>query len=335
MYCSFMIAEKLSSPVYYLMISIMVLNLFQRKHAATGEKKRFATLWLAGTLLVLQVGIGLMVNFKQPDWLLLPLFLIWGLSLYLLRGKIFLFRSKCVSCGARLDSKEWLGRDDNLCARCVPSAETPGAPEAPGSSGSSKGASGNPPPSNPVDFKVDEENRHELGKGEVRDDIPRSVDAVDWEAWNYAEKAVICYLFEDDKVLMIHKKTGLGRGKVNAPGGRIESWEMPRDAAVRELQEETGITPKELEEVAQLHFIFTDGYSLKGTVFFAYAYEGEPVSTEEADPFWVSVDAIPYDQMWEDDKLWLPRALSGKYITGRFIFEKERMLSQEIIEKER
>ena len=242
-----MIAEKLSSPIYYLMISIMVLNLFQRKHSATGEKKRFATLWFAATLLVLQVGIGLMVNFQKPDWLLVPLFLVWGALIYLLRGKIFIFRSKCLSCGNKLDSKEWLGRDDNLCASCAP---PPDGEDATKKENSQPAVEKTKHPVAIGEFQVDEEKRHELGKGEIREDIPRDVDEIDWEAWSFAEKAVLCYLFDGDKVLLIHKKTGLGRGKVNAPGGRIEAWEMPKEAAVRELQEETGITPQDLEEVA-------------------------------------------------------------------------------------
>ncbi len=321
-YCAFMLAEKLSSPVYYLMISVMLLNLFQRKQIKNGEKKRFATLWLAAALLLLQIELGLLISQNQPDWMLLPAFALFGGMLYLVRNRIFIFRRKCVNCGENLGTKEFIGRDDNLCAACAPSENENSAGEPPA-------------PVSPVPMVIDEENRHTLGKGTPRDDIPRSVEEIDWDGWDFAEKAVLCYLFRDDEVLLIHKKTGLGKGKVNAPGGRIEAYEMPADAAVREVREETGISPKGLTEVARLHFIFTDGYSLKGTVFFARDHEGTAVSTEEADPFWVPVKEIPYDQMWEDDKLWLPLALAGSHITGRFIFEDEKMISREIIEASR
>lgn len=319
-----MLAEKLSSPVYYLMISVMVLNLFQRKQMKHGEKKRFATLWLAAALLLLQVELGLLIAREQPDWMLIPAFALFAGMLYVVRKKIFIFRRRCVSCGENLGTKEFMGRDDNRCAKCVAldDAEETAAAEP---------VSAVPvaPPA------IDEANRHTLGKGEPRADIPRTVEEIDWDGWEFAEKAVLCYLFRGDEVLLIHKKTGLGKGKVNAPGGRIEPYEMPAEAAVRELQEETGITPKGLVETAQLHFIFTDGYSLKGTVFFAWDHEGEASSTDEADPFWTPVDAIPYDKMWEDDSLWLPLALAGKHVTGRFIFEDEKMLSREIVQTER
>jgi len=319
-----MLAEKLSTPIYYLMLSIMILNLFQRKHMATGEKKRFATLWLAGTLLILQIEIGLLAANKQPDWMLIPAFALYAVILFLLRKKIFVFRRTCASCGAPLASREFIGRDDNLCATCAPTPEEEEKPE--------EEKKEKPQPITIAAPEIDEENRHTLGKGTPREEIPRDTDGIDWDAWEFAEKAVLCYLFRGDEVLLIHKKTGLGRGLVNAPGGRIEAAEMPIDAAIREMQEETGITPKELKEVASLHFIFTDGYSLKGTVFFAYDHEGEARATDEADPFWTPVGEIPFDKMWEDDALWLPKVLEGKRVTGYFIFEDEAMVSQKIIE---
>jgi 8-oxo-dGTP diphosphatase len=106
----------------------------------------------------------------------------------------------------------------------------------------------------------------------------------------------------------------------------------PVDAAVRETQEETGLTPLHLKEVGQLSFIFKDGYSLKGIVYFSDDYTGEMIETDEADPFWQAADNIPYDKMWEDDKLWLPLAIRGKYVKGHFIFDGDKMISQEIEE---
>jgi 8-oxo-dGTP diphosphatase len=159
---------------------------------------------------------------------------------------------------------------------------------------------------------------------------PRSVDDVDWGAWKPSERAVLCFVLDPDRILLIHKKTGLGRGKVNGPGGRIEPGESPAEAAVRETVEETGIVPGSLREAAELSFVFTDGYSLHCTAFVASKWSGEPVRTREADPFWCPLDAIPYDRMWADDVLWLPRALAGERIAGRFVFDDDAMLSHRL-----
>lgn len=161
---------------------------------------------------------------------------------------------------------------------------------------------------------------------------PHDVLAIDWENWVPKERAVLCFVRDKNLLLLIHKKTGLGKGKVNAPGGRIEPGESAVDAAVRETFEETGVSASELEKVGELFFIFTDGYSLHGSVFFANTFSGTPFETSEADPFWCAADTIPYDQMWADDIHWLPRILDGKKFKGYFIFDDDVMLSMSVVE---
>ena len=68
--------------------------------------------------------------------------------------------------------------------------------------------------------------------------IPHHVDDIDWPLWQFTEHAVLCFIVDGDRILLIHKKTGLGAGKVNGPGGRIEPGESPLQAAVRETEEE-------------------------------------------------------------------------------------------------
>ena len=38
-------------------------------------------------------------------------------------------------------------------------------------------------------------------------------------------------------------------------------------------------------------------------------------------PHWFPHDAIPYKDMWPDDKLWIPWLLKGKKFKGYFKFE--------------
>jgi 8-oxo-dGTP diphosphatase len=135
---------------------------------------------------------------------------------------------------------------------------------------------------------------------------------------------------DNNDLLLIHKKTGLGAGKINAPGGRIEPDETPRLAAIRETEEETGIIPINPEQRAELSFIFTNGYSIHGTVFLATEYSGTMIETPEALPFWRSIEDLPFERMWEDDTLWLPKVLNGAYVQGFFIFDEDSMLSHRI-----
>jgi 8-oxo-dGTP diphosphatase len=161
--------------------------------------------------------------------------------------------------------------------------------------------------------------------------MPQSVEQVDWTTHAFTEDAVLCFIRNNDQLLLIHKKTGLGAGKINAPGGRMEKGETAQQCAVRETQEEVGLTPSGLTQVAELNFIFIDGYSLRGFVFFASSHTGEAHSTFEADPFWCRISEIPYKQMWADDAIWLPKVLRDEKVLGRFIFDNDRMLSHEIL----
>ena len=82
--------------------------------------------------------------------------------------------------------------------------------------------------------------------------------------------------------------------------------------------------------MADLSFIFTDGFSLHCSVFFAESFEGDLTETDEADPFWCEIKQIPYGDMWADDIEWLPSAIAGDNVSGRFIFDGDTMLSKAV-----
>jgi 8-oxo-dGTP diphosphatase len=148
--------------------------------------------------------------------------------------------------------------------------------------------------------------------------------------WQPKELATLCFVRQGFRVLMIRKKRGLGAGKINGVGGRLEKGEAPGLGVVREAQEELGITPLDAVPRGELHFQFLDGYSLFCTVFVASRFDGTPIETEEAAPLWFDIRQLPFDEMWEDDELWLRGALDGKSFRGFFVFDGEKMLSQEL-----
>jgi 8-oxo-dGTP diphosphatase len=153
-----------------------------------------------------------------------------------------------------------------------------------------------------------------------------------WNSWQPRERATLLFVVHEGKVLLIRKKRGLGAGKINGPGGRIEPGETSRDAAIRETREELGIEALAPELRAELHFQFVDGYSLHCSVFVSTAFVGQPTETVEAVPLWTSLDAIPYDEMWADDVCWLPTVLSGGRVRGFFRFNGEKMIACELLD---
>jgi 8-oxo-dGTP diphosphatase len=162
-------------------------------------------------------------------------------------------------------------------------------------------------------------------------DAARTVAAIDWTAWRPTERATLLFAIRGGEVLLIHKKTGLGAGKINGPGGRIEPGESDEAGAIREVEEELRVTPTGVRRAGDLYFQFRDGYALHGVVFTATGIEGVPTETPEAAPMWRPIDAIPYDEMWADDRLWFPLMLAGRGFRGWFVFEGDAMLDARVV----
>ncbi len=155
---------------------------------------------------------------------------------------------------------------------------------------------------------------------------PTTADEREWHDWTPIDRATLVFVVRHDETLLIRKKRGLGAGKVNGPGGKLEPGESAVACAIREVQEELCVTPTGLAHAGELQFQFTDGYSIHVDVFRADGCLGEARETDEAVPLWIPLDRIPYDEMWEDDRFWLPLLLAGECFHGRFVFEGDRML---------
>lgn len=154
---------------------------------------------------------------------------------------------------------------------------------------------------------------------------------IDWSTWTPTETATLIFVVRGDRILLIRKKRGLGAGKVNGPGGRLDPGETPLEAAKREIHEELRVRVEAAREIGQLSFEFTDGYKLHCHVFRADDCVGEATETDEAVPLWTPVDAIPFDEMWADDRLWFPFLLEEKRFRGRFLFDGERMVTCDLV----
>lgn len=138
-----------------------------------------------------------------------------------------------------------------------------------------------------------------------------------------------------EHILLGMKKTGFGSGKYNGFGGKVEPGETIKEAAIRELEEESGIaaTPEHTTKHAELTFKFPHKQEWNQIVH-VYAtdkWDGKPTESNEMAPEWFHQNELPYDRMWVDDKHWLPHVLSGKYVTATFTFAEEgHILEQEL-----
>ena len=129
------------------------------------------------------------------------------------------------------------------------------------------------------------------------------------------------------QVLLGHKKTGLGTGKIVGLGGHVEPGESPAEAAAREVKEEAGlhVAPEALVEVAHVMFLFPvcPRWDMVVSIFTSDSWSGEAAATAEITPEWFPVTRLPLDRMWDDAKRWLPRILAGERLAALFTYEDD------------
>jgi 8-oxo-dGTP diphosphatase len=138
-------------------------------------------------------------------------------------------------------------------------------------------------------------------------------------------EATLCYIFNGNTVLLQKKGDGLfGAGKWNAPGGKVEMGETTEQTAIREVYEETGLTVEHLVFTGNLYFYFDSEMDLDQVVyvFRTSQFHGSIRPSREGVLKWFNLEELPYDEMWEDDKVWLPELLKGNTFTGKFYFTK-------------
>ncbi|MCL5239512.1 MAG: 8-oxo-dGTP diphosphatase [Candidatus Marsarchaeota archaeon] len=148
----------------------------------------------------------------------------------------------------------------------------------------------------------------------------------------------LCLLVREMEVLLALKKRSFGVGKWNGVGGKQQPGESIEQTAVRETQEEIGVTPTSMRRVATLNFYFVGdtedrNWNQQVVVFLVNKWDGTPAESEEMRPEWFKQNELPFQKMWEDDAYWMPQVLEGKNIIGHFLFdENQKMVDREVEE---
>jgi len=138
----------------------------------------------------------------------------------------------------------------------------------------------------------------------------------------------LCIIHQEDRMLLGMKKRGFGQGKWNGFGGKVQEGESIEEAMKRELKEETGLYVRSFEKRGVLEFVYQDDNVIHETHLFCVTdFDGAPLETEEMKPQWFSVNEIPFEAMWPDDKYWFPLFLEGKNFQGTFRFLDKNTIS--------
>jgi 8-oxo-dGTP diphosphatase len=144
--------------------------------------------------------------------------------------------------------------------------------------------------------------------------------------------ATLCFVLRDEEVLLLLKAEGrFGGGKWNGLGGKLAPGEVPLDCVKREVKEESGLEILDPRPCGTLSFSFGDDPRKDWFVhvYSASRFNGRPRPSDEGSLRWFAMKDVPYGQMWEDDRHWLPLVLNGSSIRGDFRFDGDgiRLLS--------
>ena len=139
-------------------------------------------------------------------------------------------------------------------------------------------------------------------------------------------ETTLLVIVKDEKILLATKKRGFGKGKFNGVGGKRQAGETIFETMMRETMEEIGVKPLNAELVGIINFkLFIDGESAneKMHIYLATDYEGILTESDEMKPEWFDVNNIPYDGMFEDDRLWVPEVLNGNKVQAEVEFDEK------------
>lgn len=133
----------------------------------------------------------------------------------------------------------------------------------------------------------------------------------------------LVFIFNGDRILLAMKKRGFGIGRWNGPGGKVQSEETFFQTAIRETQEEIGVTPVLDQPCGKITFHVPSIGSWLCMVYRTEQFSGEPTESEEMKPQWFSIDALPYQTMWSGDDKWIPYVVKNQKFEAEMWFNEQ------------
>jgi len=127
--------------------------------------------------------------------------------------------------------------------------------------------------------------------------------------------ATLGIVLQNGKILLGEKKRGeIGTGKLSGPGGKLDPGETLEECMVRETREELEVEldPDSLELTAVIDFYAAGKIDFRVYVYHAQILSGEIHETADMIPGWYPLDDSTFDQAYESDRHWLPKAARGE-----------------------
>lgn len=144
-------------------------------------------------------------------------------------------------------------------------------------------------------------------------------------------EAVLVFVFRHRQVLLGQHQRGIGKGRWNGLGGKVEGRETLKQAAVRECRQEAGILVKIGSSLGELLYHHERYGDWRVTVFRTEEFSGQPHASAEMVPEWFATTRIPYAEMWTNDAVWLPYVLKRRHFRGEVWLKRDDSLDHHTI----
>lgn len=122
-----------------------------------------------------------------------------------------------------------------------------------------------------------------------------------WKVCKPEGVGVKSFIFNQDKILLV--RIGYMHKSWVLPGGAVDTGEKPQDAAMREVQEESGLVISDLEFVESTYY---SGEDKRLTLYYYYGTTNQEDITiddqEIVDAGWFALDALPQPRRPKIDK---------------------------------
>ena len=129
------------------------------------------------------------------------------------------------------------------------------------------------------------------------------------------KNTTLCYIEKDDCYLMLlrnKKENDVNKGKWIGVGGHFEEGESPQECLLREVREETGLILTDYTFRGIVTFIFGEDETEYMHLFTSCSFTGELHECDEGELKWIRKDDVENLELWEGDRLFMPRLIAGE-----------------------
>ena len=144
------------------------------------------------------------------------------------------------------------------------------------------------------------------------------------------KETTLCYLEKNGCYLMLHrtkKHQDENQGKWIGVGGKMEAGESPEECALREIREETGLTPEKLTLCSVITFISDQWEDERMYLFRGTGLTGDLICCDEGDLAWIPIDEVEKLPAWEGDRIFLRkmREKGNHFFSLKLVYEGETL----------